>query len=136
MKILKLTAIFLTLFTLVISSGCQSQTKNEVSSFNENQIENIESLKKRISTETELYVYFYQPSCSFCQEVEPYLLPLGKSSKIPFTKIDLSNNQEGWNLYKVDGTPTVIHFKDGNEFRKVVGALSKEDYSSFFSFEE
>ncbi|MBG9790548.1 hypothetical protein ABD74_23850 [Brevibacillus laterosporus] len=107
-----------------------------MSSFNENQIENIESLKKRISTETELYVYFYQPSCSFCQEVEPYLLPLGKSSKIPFTKIDLSNNQEGWNLYKVDGTPTVIHFKDGNEFRKVVGALSKEDYSSFFSFEE
>ncbi|QDX90962.1 thioredoxin (plasmid) [Brevibacillus laterosporus] len=136
MKLIKITAILFVLIAIMISSGCQSQPKNAVSPINGNQIENIESLKKRISIEKELYVYFYQPSCSFCQEVEPYLLPLGEILKTPFTKIDLSNNKEGWNLYKVEGTPTVIHFKDGNEFRKVVGALSKEDYSSFFSFEE
>ncbi len=39
--------------------------------------------------------------------------------------IDIENLNEPWDKYNIQGTPTIIHFKDGKEVSRISGEQSK-----------
>ncbi|MDR5021416.1 thioredoxin family protein [Bacillus thuringiensis] len=93
-----------------------------------------EQLKENQQTGQNEVVYFFSPVCSYCKALEPDLKDaVKKYSHVNFSLYNAFEFKEGWKDYKIEGTPTLIHFKDGKEVNRLVGYHPKGDVDQFFS---
>ncbi|WP_188207847.1 thioredoxin family protein [Alkalibacillus aidingensis] len=92
-----------------------------------------EELDTQLEEEDEVTVYFYSPTCEYCQETTPRLAPLAEEMGVDLVQYNLLEFEEGWNDYDVDSTPTLVHYEDGEEVQRIVGAAPNEDYEAFFN---
>lgn len=92
----------------------------------------LEDLNKNIEDKKEQTIYFYQTSCVHCQKVSPIVVPLAKDLNVDMKVIDIENLNEPWDKYTIQGTPTIIHFKDGKEVSRISGEQSKEKFKEWF----
>ncbi|MFB2350828.1 thioredoxin family protein [Priestia megaterium] len=89
-------------------------------------------LKKDIEKKGDVFAYYYQINCVHCQKVSPYLIPLGKKQNIEFEILNLEKYKKGWEEFRILQTPTLVHYKDGQEVNRITGEHSEKDYKSFF----
>ncbi|CAM4107268.1 thioredoxin family protein [Bacillus paramycoides] len=89
-------------------------------------------LQKNLEEKKEQTVYFYQTSCVHCQKISPIVVPLAKDLNIDMKVMDIEKLDAPWDDYKIQGTPTIIHFKDGKEVSRVSGEQSKEAFTKWF----
>ncbi|WP_249712258.1 co-chaperone YbbN [Bacillus cereus] len=92
----------------------------------------LEDLNKNIADKKEQTIYFYQTSCVHCQKVSPIVVPLAKDLNVDMKVIDIENLNEPWDKYNIQGTPTIIHFKDGKEVSRISGEQSKDKFKEWF----
>lgn len=98
---------------------------------NDNQIVPHE-LEASLQRQDEMYVYFYSPLCNHCQRMTPILVPLAKQLKIDVKKLNVLEFPESWRDYKIEGTPTLIHFKAGKEVSRLVGEHPAAEIEDWF----
>ncbi len=91
-----------------------------------------DELKEKIAANEELFVYFYSPLCEHCQRTTPVLVPLANEMKIDVKKHNVLEFADSWDTYKIEGTPTLIHYKAGKEVSRIVGEHSAEELKSWF----
>ncbi|MGR3776952.1 thioredoxin domain-containing protein [Bacillus paramycoides] len=91
----------------------------------------LEDLNKNIEDKKEQTIYFYQTSCSHCHKVSPIVVPLAKDLNVDMKVIDIENLNAPWDKYDIQGTPTIIHFKDGKEVSRISGEQSKEKFKEW-----
>ncbi len=92
-----------------------------------------DELETKISEEEEVIVYFWQTGCEYCEQVKPYVEPLIEENDA--VSINLADHNV-WTTYGINGTPTMIRFQDGKEVGRVEGAVSEQQYETFFKNEE
>lgn len=92
----------------------------------------LEDLNKNIEDKKEQTIYFYQTSCVHCQKVSPIVVPLAKDLNVDMKVIDIENLNEPWDKYNIQGTPTIIHFKDGKEVSRISGEQTKDKFKEWF----
>ncbi|HDR4901255.1 thioredoxin family protein [Bacillus cereus] len=92
----------------------------------------LKDLNKNIEDKKEQTIYFYQTSCVHCQKVSPIVVPLAKDLNVDMKVIDIENLNEPWDKYNIQGTPTIIHFKDGKEVSRISGEQSKDKFKEWF----
>lgn len=92
----------------------------------------LEDLNKNIEDKKEQTIYFFQTSCVHCQKVSPIVVPLAKDLNVDMKVIDIENLNEPWDKYNIQGTPTIIHFKDGKEVSRISGEQSKDKFKEWF----
>ncbi|MBP3972289.1 thioredoxin family protein [Bacillus sp. WL1] len=92
----------------------------------------LEDLNKNIEDKKEQTIYFYQTSCVHCQKVSPIVVPLAKDLNVDMKVIDIENLNEPWDKYNIQGTPTIIHFKDGKEVSRISGEQSQDKFKEWF----
>lgn len=92
-----------------------------------------DELEQKIDEEEEVVVYFWQTGCEYCEQVKPYVEPL--IEEYDAVSINLTDHNV-WTTYGINGTPTMIRFKDGQETNRVEGAVSEQQYETFFKNEE
>ncbi|TCI68961.1 MULTISPECIES: thioredoxin family protein [unclassified Exiguobacterium] len=92
-----------------------------------------DELETKISEEEEVVVYFWQTGCEYCEQVKPYVEPLIEENDA--VSINLADHNV-WTIYGINGTPTMIRFQDGKEVGRVEGAVSEQQYETFFKNEE
>ena len=92
-----------------------------------------DELETKISEEEEVVVYFWQTGCEYCEQVKPYVEPLVEENDA--VSINLADHNV-WTTYGINGTPTMIRFQDGKEVGRVEGAVSEQQYETFFKNEE
>ncbi|AAP24767.1 MULTISPECIES: thioredoxin family protein [Bacillus] len=92
----------------------------------------LEDLNKNIEDKKEQTISFYQTSCVHCQKVSPIVVPLAKDLNVDMKVIDIENLNEPWDKYNIQGTPTIIHFKDGKEVSRISGEQSKDKFKEWF----
>lgn len=92
-----------------------------------------DELETKISEEEEVVVYFWQTGCEYCEQVKPYVEPL--IEEYDAVSINLADHNV-WTTYGINGTPTMIRFQDGKEVSRVEGAVSEQQYETFFKNEE
>ena len=98
--------------------------KNEIS---------LDQLKTKIDGKEEFYAYFYQTGCEHCKVVSPILIPLAEEMDKPLKPVNIHQKQEPWKDYNIQGTPTVVHFKDGKEVKRIVGEHPESDFRNFLN---
>ncbi|PEY30112.1 thiol reductase thioredoxin [Bacillus cereus] len=90
------------------------------------------NIRKNNEEKKEQTVYFYQTGCHYCEKVSPIVVPMAKDMNIDMKVIDIFNDEKAWDDYKIEGTPTIIHFKDGKEVNRIKGEQSKDAFEKWF----
>ncbi|PFJ17982.1 thiol reductase thioredoxin [Bacillus cereus] len=86
----------------------------------------LSDLKKNLEEKKEQTVYFYQTSCVHCQKLSPIVVPMAKDLNVDMKVMDIEKLDAPWDEYKITGTPTIIHFKDGKEVSRISGEPPKD----------
>lgn len=73
-------------------------------------------------------VDFWATWCPPCKMIAPIIDNLAKelAGKVKVGKLDVDNNPMLSSRFRVQSIPTLIIFKDGKEFDRIIGATSKE----------
>lgn len=91
-----------------------------------------DKLAEKLKNKEDATVYFYSPTCIYCQRTTPVLVPLTEELNIDLLKFNLLEFEKEMKTYSIEGTPTLIHFEDGEEVGRVDGERSKEEFNAFF----
>ncbi len=92
-----------------------------------------DELSETIQNGDPVTVYFYSPTCIYCQNTTPYLAPLAEDMDVDMKKFNLLEFGQEGNAYQIESTPTLIHFEDGEEVARLVGQYPEEGYEAFFN---
>jgi thioredoxin 1 len=91
-----------------------------------------DQLQDKLANEEDLFVYFYSPECEFCKKATPILVPLIEDLGVNLYKYNLIEFRQGWQDYGIESTPTIVHFKKGQEVNRIKGLRDREEYREFF----
>ncbi|MEI4804415.1 thioredoxin family protein [Bacillus sp. FJAT-51639] len=94
----------------------------------------LDDIRKNIQEKKDQTIYFYQTSCPHCHKVSPIIVPMAKDMNIDMKVIDLENEPKAvWDEFKITGTPTTIHFKEGKEVSRIEGEQPKDEFKKWFT---
>ncbi|WP_067729787.1 thioredoxin family protein [Oceanobacillus damuensis] len=91
-----------------------------------------DELNEKISNGEEVTVYFYSPTCVYCQNTTPYLAPLAEDMDVDMKKFNLLEFGQQGIAYGIESTPTLVHYENGEEVSRLVGQYPEEEYEAFF----
>ncbi|MFJ7731596.1 thioredoxin family protein [Lysinibacillus sp. NPDC097231] len=92
-----------------------------------------DELEAKIKAGEDVNAYFFSPTCVHCQAFTPILMPIAKDLGINIAQLNVYEYGDLWDKYNIEATPTFIHFEDGKEVNRFVGALKEEDLRSFLN---
>ena len=88
------------------------------------------NFKEIVSSSTvPVIVDFYADWCNPCKRIAPILEEISreKDGQVLVCKVDVDQSQQLASAYQVMSIPSVISFKNGDIYKRVVGAVSKEE---------
>lgn len=89
-----------------------------------------DTLTEKIESGEDVYAYFFSPTCMYCQTYTPLLMPIADDMGIHIDQLNLLEYDE-WVNYQIEATPTLIHFKDGEEVNRLVGQETEANTRAF-----
>lgn len=92
-----------------------------------------DDLSEKIENGEDVTVYFYSPTCVHCQKTTPILVPVTEDLDVDMKKLNLLEFEEEWDTYDIEGTPTLVHYKDGEEVARISGEQPEDTFVSFFN---
>ncbi|EOP30605.1 MULTISPECIES: thioredoxin family protein [Bacillus] len=131
-KITIFSFIFIIFLIILFIFTNKKETKTNITNNIQNEIK-VNELQNNLLKQDEKFVYFYQTNCSYCKKVSPIVIPIAKKLNIDMKMLNLEEEQNGWNLFKIQGTPTIVHYKDGKEIDRIEGEYKEEEFKKWFN---
>lgn len=80
-----------------------------------------------INSDIPVLIDFYADWCEPCKILSPIVEEVSsKYEDIKFVKINIDNNQDIANAYRIMSIPTLVYIKGGEEQNRVLGAVGKD----------
>lgn len=92
-----------------------------------------DDLKAKVESGEPVTAYFFSPTCSHCKAMTPVLMPIVEEMDVDVVQYNVYEFDQGWDDYRIEATPTMIHFEDGQEVSRMVGNQPKENIEAFFN---
>lgn len=92
-----------------------------------------DDIDTKMKNKEPMFVYFFKSDCEHCMVTTPVLYPLTKEMNINLMQLNLLEFPDGWTKYKIEGTPTLVYYKDGKEVDRLVGENTKEKFTEFLT---
>lgn len=92
-----------------------------------------DELNEELASSGDVTVYFYSPTCVHCQNTTPVLVPVAEDLDVDVKKLNLLEFEDDWDTYQIEGTPTLVHYKDGEEVTRIDGERSEDEFTAFFN---
>lgn len=102
-------------------------TIDNLSNADYERVVNPSKLKEMVSSGKEVYAYFYSPDCIHCQGYTPLLNEVVDENGYDYVQMNVLEYMDEFQNYSVQGTPTLIYFKDGTEVARSVGVNGEGD---------
>lgn len=90
-----------------------------------------DDLDAKLEAKEDVTVYYYSPTCVYCQNTTPVVVPLTEELDIDMKKMNLLEFDK-MKYYDIEGTPTIIHYENGVEVARISGEHPEENFRSFF----
>lgn len=90
-------------------------------------------IDEKLKNKENVTVYFYSPTCGYCKQTSPIVVPLAEKMNINLYLFNLLEFNDSWDQYHIEGTPTIIHFNKGIEKGRMEGLSTLEDFKKWFS---
>jgi len=90
-----------------------------------------DDLDAKLEDGEDVTVYYFSPTCVFCQKTTPVVVPLAEELDVDLKKLNLLEFDK-MDYYDIEGTPTIIHYENGKEVARIVGEQPEEEFRSFF----
>lgn len=116
----------------VMLNNSYNSAQEEMEDLYKNQI-SLTQLEEKIANKEDVYAYFYQPDCEYCKIVSPMLFPMADEMNKMIYPVNVKGKDDAWMDYKLEGTPTLIHFQEGKEVGKIVGSHPQEAFREFLT---
>lgn len=88
-------------------------------------------LQKEIESGNPVTVYYFSPTCTFCQKTTPILVPVAEDLNVNVKK--MNTLEYGMEPFGIEATPTLIHYDNGAEVARLVGQQTDEVFRDFFN---
>ena len=92
-----------------------------------------DDLKAKVESGEPVTAYFFSPICSHCKAMTPVLMPIVEEMDVDVVQYNVYEFDQGWDDYRIEATPTMIYFEDGQEVSRMVGNQPKENIEAFFN---
>ncbi|MBU0906246.1 MAG: thioredoxin family protein [Firmicutes bacterium] len=92
-----------------------------------------DDLKAKVESGEPVTAYFFSPTCPHCKAMTPVLMPIVEEKDVDVVQYNVYEFDQGWDDYRLEATPTMIHFEDGQEVSRMVGNQPKENIEAFFN---
>lgn len=90
-----------------------------------------EELNSLLTSEEDVLVYFYSPTCPECLATTPTLMSMASENELEIVQYNLLEYEQGWDDYKIETMPALLHFKNGEVVSKLEGKQSEEQIALF-----
>ncbi|AGH48626.1 thioredoxin [Sphingomonas fennica] len=93
------------------------------------------SFQIALEGERPVLVLFQGKNCAACRAVEQWIDQLSGEldGKVDIVSLDIDENPYTKEAFGVEGTPTLLMFKDGEQVGGMVGATAREDLRAFIA---
>ncbi len=81
------------------------------------------TLDEKIANKEDFFLYVFSSTCPFCKETTPKLIPIVKEMNIDMPQLNLQEFAAYRNKLKIEYTPTLVYFKDGQEAERMEGGI-------------
>lgn len=93
-----------------------------------------DNLDEKIESGEAVTVYYFSPTCGYCKQTTPIVVPMVEELGIEMYKLNLLEYESMKKHYGIEGTPTIVHYKNGEEVDQLSGYYEdKEVYERFFN---
>lgn len=95
-----------------------------------------DTLFKKIEAGESVTAYYFHPECQFCMEMTPVLMPIAKEMDVNVLQYNMMEfgDKAGMDTdYKIERWPALVHYKDGKEVGRMLGAQPEENIRAFFN---
>lgn len=131
-KILIFILITISILVLIFLITTKKESKKNTTNYYQNEIKT-NKLQNDILKQDEKFIYFYQTNCHYCKKISPIVIPMTKKLNINMEVLNLEKEPNGWDQFKIEGTPTIIHYKNGKEIDRIEGEYKKEEFKEWFN---
>ena len=91
-----------------------------------------DDLQSKIESKEGTYAYFFSPTCQYCKAFTPVLMPIAEEYEVKINQLNVLEFNFAWDDYRIESTPTLIYFENGDEVARVVGDAPEEVVHEFF----
>ena len=95
-----------------------------------------DDLQSKIESDEGTYAYFFSPTCQYCKAFTPVLMPIAEEYGVKIDQLNVLEFNLSSNTYRIESTPTLIYFENGEEVARIVGDAPKEMVHEFFQSTE
>ena len=95
-----------------------------------------DDLQSKIESDEGTYAYFFSPTCQYCKAFTPILMPIAQEYEVKIDQLNILEFDLAWNDYRIESTPTLIYFENGDEVARIVGDAPEDVVHEFFQSTE
>lgn len=95
-----------------------------------------DDLFKKIEAGESVTAYYFHPECQFCMQMTPVMMPIAKEMDVNVLQYNMMEfgDKVGMDTdYKIERWPALVHYKDGQEVGRMLGAQPEENIRAFFT---